>query len=138
MFTKLYLDTTNPKLAFRDLFRPNILIPMLGSILFHTIIYTLFFNMVSYIFFNRVLSKLINMKLILFSILIMFFGFIARFFHVKDVYRAYGGDMVKTRNHLDKLYISWIFISQDSIFFQVKIYDFYSLSFVLAIAIAQL
>jgi hypothetical protein len=41
----------------------------------------------------------------------MFFGFFARFFHVKEVYRAYHKNMEKTRTHLDKLYIGWIFIS---------------------------
>lgn len=41
----------------------------------------------------------------------MFFGFFARFFHVKDIFKAYNGDIERTRNHLDKLYISWIFIS---------------------------
>jgi hypothetical protein len=41
----------------------------------------------------------------------MFFGFFARFLHVKEVYRAYGNDMEKTREHVDKLYIGWIFIS---------------------------
>jgi hypothetical protein len=111
MFTKLYLETTNPKLNFYQLFLPTIFVPMLFSVLFHTIIYTLFCNMVSYIFFNKILSSEINKKLILSLILIMVFGFIARFIHVKDVYSAYNGDMVKTRNHLDKLYISWIFIS---------------------------
>ena len=111
MFTKLYLETTNPKLNFYQLFLPTIFVPMLFSVLFHTIIYTLFCNMVSYIFLNKMLSSEINKKLILSLILIMVFGFIARFIHVKDVYSAYNGDMVKTRNHLDKLYISWIFIS---------------------------
>ena len=111
MFTKLYLETTNPKLNFYQLFLPTIFVPMLFSVLFHTIIYVAFCNMVSYIFLNKMLSSEINKKLILSLILIMVFGFIARFIHVKDVYSAYNGDMVKTRNHLDKLYISWIFIS---------------------------
>jgi uncharacterized protein YqhQ len=111
MFTKLYLDTTNPKLCFSQMFQSSILFPMIVSVLIHTIIYILFCNMVSYIFYNRFLSNQINKRLFLCLIPIMFLGFIARFFHVKDIYRAYHGDMVKTRNHLDKLYISWIFIS---------------------------
>jgi hypothetical protein len=41
----------------------------------------------------------------------MIFGFIARFFHVKDIYKAYDNDLDKTRNHLDHRFISWIFIS---------------------------
>jgi len=111
MFTELYLDTTNPKLGFSQLFQPNILLPLLASVLFHTIIYTLFCNMASYIFFTKVLSKEVNKRLVMILVPIMFFGFIARFFHVKEIYKAYKGDMIKTRNHLDKLYISWIFIS---------------------------
>jgi hypothetical protein len=42
---------------------------------------------------------------------IMAFGFLARFFHVKDIYKAYDNDLEKTRSHLDKLYIGWVFIS---------------------------
>jgi hypothetical protein len=111
MFTKLYLDTTNAKLKYYELFLPTIFVPLLFSTLFHTIIYVAFCNMVSYIFFNKMLSSQINTRLVIALILIMFFGFFARFIHVKDIYASYNGDMVKTRNHLDKLYISWIFIS---------------------------
>jgi len=111
MFTKLYLDTTNPKLKFSQLFEPSIFFPMSLSVIFHTIVYTLFCNMVSWIFYGKILSKIVNIRLLLSLIIIMFFGFIARFIHVKDVYAAYNGNIEKTRNHLDKLYISWIFIS---------------------------
>ena len=111
MFTKLYLDTTNPKNSLYKLLEPKIFIPILISILFHTFIYVSFFNLVSYIFTGRILSNIVNKRLTITLLLIMFFGFIGRFIHVKDVYKAYNGDMTKTRNHLDKLYISWIFIS---------------------------
>ena len=111
MFTKLYLDTTNPKLQFSELFGSNIMIPLLVSVIFHTVLYTLFCNMVSYIFFGKALSSIVNKRLVMFLLPIMFYGYYARFFHVKEIYKAYNGDMVKTRNHLDKLYISWIFIA---------------------------
>ena len=111
MFTKLYLDTTNPKLGFYQLFSPEIFIPLVISVVVHTIIYTLFVNVVSWVFFGKVLSKMINARLLLFLIPVMFFGFFARFFHVKEIYNSYQGNMEKTRNHLDKLYVSWIFIS---------------------------
>jgi len=111
MFTKLYLETTNPKLKFVQLFQPTILFPIIISVILHTIIYTLFANMVSFIFYGKVLSQKVNKRLVFFLLVIMFLGFIGRFFHVKDVYTAYNGDMAKTRAHLDKLYISWIFIS---------------------------
>jgi hypothetical protein len=110
MFTKLYLDTTNPKLKLCELFKPKILFPMIGSIVFHTLVYTLFCNLVSYIFVNKLLSKQINTRLVVSLIIIMMFGFIARFYNVKDIYHTYR-NMKKTRNHLDKLFISWIFIS---------------------------
>ena len=84
---------------------------MIISIIIHTIIYMAFCNMVSYIFFNKVLSSQINQRLGICLIPIMIFGFIGRFFHVKEIYSAYNGNMEKTRNHLDRLYISWLFIS---------------------------
>lgn len=111
MFTKLYLDTTNPKLHFSQLLQQPIITSIVVSVLFHTILYALLCNMAHYIFFRKFLSNETNKMLLAFLIPIMFFGFFARFFHVKEVYNAYNGDMVKTRNHLDKLYISWIFIS---------------------------
>ena len=111
MFTELYLNTTNPRLQFGQLFLPTILFPMIISIIVHTIIYIAFCNMVSYIFFNKVLSSQINQRLVICLIPIMIFGFIGRIFHVKEIYRAYNGNMEKTRNHLDRLYISWLFIS---------------------------
>jgi hypothetical protein len=111
MLTKLYLDTTDPKLQFIDMFSTKIFIPLLFSVIFHTFIYTLFANFVSYIFYDKILSNDVNMRLVIFLLIIMFFGFFARFFHVKEIYNSYNNDMEKTRNHLDKLYIGWIFIS---------------------------
>jgi hypothetical protein len=111
MFTKLYLYTTNPNILISEFFTPNIFIKIVISILVHTIIYTLFLNLGSFIFTNKLLDENINIKIIISLILIMFFGFIARYYHVKDIFKAYNGDMIQTRNHLDKLYISWIFIS---------------------------
>jgi len=111
MFTKLYLDTTNPKLQFSQLLQKPIFISIIVSVVFHTILYILFLNMTHFIFFRKILSIVTNKLLLLFLISIMFFGFFARFFHVKEIYRAYNGDITKTRQHLDNLYISWIFIS---------------------------
>lgn len=110
MFTKLYLDSTNPKLTLSQLFSENIR-PIIMSVVFHTLVYALFFNMASYIFMGSFLSSRTNMRMIIALALIMFFGYIGRFYHVKDIYNAYNGDMEKVRNHLDKLYITWVFVA---------------------------
>jgi len=111
MLTKLYLDTTNPELTIEQFFSYKIFSPMIYSLLFHTIIYMSFLNVANYIFTQRILSGETNLMIFVFLILFMFAGFIARFYHVKEIYSAYNKDMVKTREHLDKLYISWLFIS---------------------------
>ena len=111
MFTELYLQTTNPKLTFYQLMTPPILTNIIISIIFHLIIYQSFANLVSFIFTNKILSKFVNYKLFISLIVIMGVGFIFRFLHVKEIYKTYNNDLNKTRNHLDKLYITWIFIS---------------------------
>ena len=110
MFTKLYLSTTDPNLSLSEVILKNS-VPLVVSILFHTIVYMLFVNIVSYVFFGKLLSMKINNRLFIVLIVIMSFGYIARFYHVKDIYQGYNGDMMKTRKHLDKLYIGWIFIA---------------------------
>ena len=106
-FTELYLDTTDPN----KLITNDIIMRVGVSIIFHTIVYAVFLNLVSYIFTGSGLSKEVNTRLIIFLLLVMTFGFIGRYYHVKDIYNAYNKDEVKTRNHLDKLYITWLFIS---------------------------
>lgn len=110
MFTKLYLSSTNPNSTLSDIIYENSY-SLIISILFHTILYVLFVHLVYYIFFGRRLSMTINNRLIVALLIIMTFGYIGRYYHVKDVYQAYDNDMTLTREHLDKLYISWIFIA---------------------------
>jgi hypothetical protein len=110
MFTKLYLDTTNPDLTLSQMLSQNST-PILVSVLFHTIVYVLFINLAYSVFFGRLLSMKINSRLIFALLIIMIFGYIARFYHVKDIYKAYNKDMSKVRTHLDQLFISWIFIA---------------------------
>jgi hypothetical protein len=110
MFTKLYLSTTNPNLSLSEMISQNIY-PLLFSVVFHTILYVLSINVAYYTFVGSLLSMKINSRLTVILAAIMFFGYIARFYHVKDVYNAYNKDMEKTRNHLDRLYITWIFIA---------------------------
>ena len=111
MFSSLYLKTTNPHLQWRELIQPPLLFQIIGSALFHTVVYTLFANLVFYIFFNRILSNNVNLRLTVSLLIIMYFGFFARWMHVKDVFNSYNQNIEKTRNHLDKQYITWIFIS---------------------------
>ena len=111
MLTKLYLQTTDPALNFSDLLKAPLLTNIIISALLHTFIYASFINLASYIFLGHILSKFVNFRLTIALSLIMFFGFFARFFHVKNIYSAYDKDNIKTREHLDKLYIGWIFIS---------------------------
>jgi hypothetical protein len=110
MFTKLYLETTNPKLSWRVFFSKKILPLIIISIIFHTIIYTLFCNIVSFVLFGKMLNNKINIRLILCLIILMFFGYIGRFIHVKQVYKDYNYNYEKTREYLNIHYNSWIFI----------------------------
>jgi len=111
MFTDLYLTTTDPNLPLSTLFETKVLAQIVFSSIFHTLVYTVFFNLASYIFFGKILSNMINTKLLVSLLVIMISGFFARFFHVKEIYKSYNYDLEKTRNHLDNLYIGWIFIS---------------------------
>lgn len=109
MFTELYLRSTNPKICLDKMIRENFGLLLL-SILFHTIIYSSFLNLVSFIFLGKTLSIIINIRLIISLLMIMSFGYIGRVYHVKDIYSAYGENMEKAREHIDKFFISWVFI----------------------------
>ena len=111
MFTDVYLKTTDPRIPFSHLFHAPILMNIFFSVAFHTIVYCSFVNLVSFIFIGKILPATINYRLLFFITMIMLFGFVARVLHVKEIYRAYNYDIEKTRNHLDKLYITWMFIS---------------------------
>jgi len=111
MFTQLYLDTTNPNLTYSQLLGSGLLIKIIAMVILYTIIYSGVVNLAFYIFTGRVLTAKINRRLTLSLILIMFFGYIGRLFVTKDVYAAYNKDPIKTRQHIDKGFISWIFIA---------------------------
>lgn len=108
MFTQLYLTTTNPELHLSELSRYSGDIFL--SAVFHTLVYAAFANVVWFIFTGTILSSQINQRLISILIVVMVFGYLARFYHVKEIYQAYDKNMDLTRVHLDKLYIGWIFI----------------------------
>jgi len=110
MFTELYLRSTDPEISLNQLLKENIG-SIIISVIFHTIVYLGFANLVSFVFLNKGLSYKINIRLTVVLLLIMFFGYIGRYYHVRDVYGAYNSDIGLTREHLDKLYIGWIFIA---------------------------
>ena len=110
MFTDIFLQTTDPNLTMTQLFRSQILLQILFSIVFHIIIYVFFFNLASFIFLGKILSNVVNQRLICFLFIIMTVGYFSRIYHVKEIHRAYTGDNVKTREHTNQLFISWVFI----------------------------
>ena len=111
IFTDLYLKTTNPTLGFYECFTFDTITNLLFSIVFHTIIYTISFNLVNYIFIGRQLSNKINIRIMISLFFIMFIGFFARFYHTKEIYKTYQGDIEKTRGHINQHYNTWIFLS---------------------------
>ena len=108
MFTSLYLSTTNPDLSLPDFFAYSGDIVL--SAVFHTVVYTVFVNVVSFLFTGTILTDIINQRLLVFLMVVMVFGYLARFYHVKEIYQAYQ-DKARTRAHVDQLYIGWIFIA---------------------------
>jgi hypothetical protein len=110
MFTKLFLETTDPKLSWIKFFSMNIFFMIIISIVFHTILYTLFCNIVSYVFYGKMFSRNINIRLIISLLLIMFFGYIGRLWHVKEAYKDFNKNYDKTKYYVQQHYNSWIFI----------------------------
>lgn len=111
MFTDLYLYTTNPNLDINKLLSFNIQSKILFAIIFHIIIYISFFNIIAYIFTNKLLNMQINNRLIIVLFVIMFIGYIGRFLHIKDIYRAFNYDINKTNNFVNTHYNTWLFIA---------------------------
>ena len=109
MFTKLYLKTTDPRICMYKTLRENISM-ILISVIFHTLVYSSILNLASFIFLGKLLSTEINFRLITILFMIMLIGYIARIRHVKDIYHAYGENIDKARNHIDRFFISWVFI----------------------------
>ena len=109
MLTDLYLRTTDPEISLNKMMAENIR-GIMGSVLFHTFVYWFFVCLIFYIFLGRGPSRRVHIRLIIALLFIMFFGYIGRYYHVQEIYRAYGRDKLKTRAHLDRLYIGWIFI----------------------------
>ena len=107
MFTDLYLETTNPHLTLSEFFSARLLSKMGASVIFHTILYLMSFNIGSYVLFGNILSPDVNIRISLFLVVVMSFGFLARFYHVKEIYHY----EEKGKEHVDKTYITWFFLS---------------------------
>lgn len=110
MFTDVFLVTTDPTRTVSQIFSSQILLKIIFSIVFHTIIYVGFFNLASFIFLGSPLSQPVNRRLVIAALTIMTLGYLGRMYHVREIYRAYQGDAAKTREHVNKLFISWVFI----------------------------
>jgi hypothetical protein len=110
MSTKLFLETTNPKLTWNDVINKSIIFSIFLSIILNTTVYTIILNLASYVFLGKILSNKINIRLTMVLIIIMIFGYIGRIMHSKEVYKAFHGDEMLTRNFLNQHYNSWIFL----------------------------
>ena len=110
MLTELYLKTTDPSSTFQEVFlSPKFLFLILFSVLLHTFLYAAFFNLASWIFTGKLLSKTINFRLISSLMIIMFCGYIARMVHVRDIYSAYR-NLGDARNHVNAFFTSFVFL----------------------------
>jgi len=109
MLTELYLKTTDPDVQYTDLLR--LLGPILVSVVLHTVLYAGFANLVAFVFLNRFLSQATNVRLLSALVVIMLAGFVARVAHVREIATAYKGDKAKTRAHVDKVFLTWFYLS---------------------------
>jgi hypothetical protein len=107
MATKLYLETTDPT---NSLLQPRIILGISISIIVHTVIYTVFFNAISYIFRGRILSNQINKRIMIGLAIIMLIGFIARHYRAKDAYNTFR-DKTLTREFMNHGYVCWVFMT---------------------------
>ena len=110
MLTKLFVNTTNPRLPWKQFFKLSMFFQITLSVLFHTLLYTLFCNIVTYVFYGKRLSNIINTRLVITLIVIMYLGYIGRFMHSKQVYKDMNGNVMKTQQYLNTHYNSWIFL----------------------------
>jgi len=110
MFTEVFLATTDPNLTFSQVFRSQLFVQIAASIVFHIIIYVAFLNLVSAIFSGKPLAFVINQRLVAALLVIMVGGYMARACYVKEIYRAYRGNDAQAREHVDKVFTTWIFI----------------------------
>jgi hypothetical protein len=107
MFTTVYLQTTDPRVPLTAWSYS----PVVAAILFHTVLYTAVFNLASFLFLGRPLHHAVNVRLLVALLVIMSVGYLGRFYHVQEIYRAYGNNVEKTRQHCDHVFLTWIFLA---------------------------
>ena len=106
MFTRLFFKTIDPNMKWSA----ELVVQMMLSIFFHTFVYGILCNLVSFIFLGKVLTMEVNKRLVVGLVVFMLFGYFGRIFHTKQVYNALGRDDIKTQNYLNTHYNSWIFL----------------------------
>lgn len=107
MLTEVYLKTTNPQTTLSQIYScPKTWF----SIFLHTILYTLFLNMIKYAFTRTPLDINTNIRIITLLFLIMTIGYTARYWRVQDIYQAHFKNQEKTRKHCDRAFITWFFL----------------------------
>lgn len=107
MFTSVYLQTTDPRVPLTAWSYS----PVVAAILFHTVLYIAVFNLASFLFLGRPLQNAVNVRLLVALLVIMTLGYVGRFHHVQDIYRAYNKNVEKTRQHCDHVFLTWIYLA---------------------------
>ena len=107
MFTTLYLQTTDPRIPCTAWSWSAVV----ASIVVHIALYTFFFNLASFIFLGHPLRKEVNVRLVTSLLVIMSVGYLGRYQHVQEIYRAYNYDVDKTRQHCDHVFLGWVFLA---------------------------
>ena len=77
---------------------------------FHTIIYSIFINVVYFIFSGKMFSNIINIRLVIVLILIMIFGYVGRIIRIKDIYQTFHHNEKITREFTNQSYNTFIFL----------------------------
>jgi cell division protein FtsW (lipid II flippase) len=109
MLSELYLKTTDPDVQYTDLLK--LLGPILVSVVLHTVLYAGFANLVAFVFLGRPLAQATNVRLVIALAVIMLAGFVARVAHVQEIAAAYKGDKARIRAHVDKVFLTWFYLS---------------------------
>ena len=104
MFTKLYLDTTQPGQKPWELLKDQ---RVYTSALIHTILYMGLALFVASVF---KIKKIDLLNLFILSMTIQVLGYPARAWHVNQIYNTYGDNIEAAREHINKQYITWFFI----------------------------